>query len=103
MSMWTTWTRLPPTGRPSPNWGKVNVDTGDLTEVVRQVAELSRKVSCLTGRVTVLGNRLDGAGQGLIPAAHAFRLGLEIGAREGLGQAPQAAPRRRPRHLKVVR
>ncbi len=77
----------------------MNVDTGDLTEVVRQVAELSRKVSCLTGRVTVMGNRLDAEG-GPVELAHVFRLGLELG---GMDASRPQAPRPRPdRHLRAI-
>jgi hypothetical protein len=79
----------------------MEVDTADLTEVVRQVAELSRKVSCLTGRVTVMGNLLDAEG-GPVELAHVFRLGLELGERVARPLAPQA-PRPRPeRHLRAI-
>jgi len=43
----------------------VDIDTGDLGELVRQVAALtgqvgamSRRLSCLTGRVTIMGSHL---------------------------------------------
>jgi hypothetical protein len=84
----------------------MEVDTADLTEVVRQVGELSRKVSCLTGRVTMMGRSLDAEG-GPVQLSHVFRLGLELGERRADERGPQRpapqAPRpRRDRHLRAI-
>ena len=90
----------------------MNVDTGDLSNLVAEVAALcermdqvtalGRKVTALTGRVTALGNRVrDVARLGEIVTGSGHEAEYQrmlSGARSG------ATPRHaRPRHLTVVR
>jgi hypothetical protein len=65
----------------------VNVDTSDLTELVRQVAEL-------TGQVAGMAIRIEEATTAAAIIAHA----------DTIAAAPQLPPRRqeRPRHLRSV-
>jgi hypothetical protein len=78
----------------------VNVDTGDLTEVLRQLAALNRRVTAQTGQITTLTRQLESVtrAEQIIRRAH---FGYPV-----LGADPPASdgPRRvRPRHLRSIK
>ena len=87
----------------------MNVDTGEfrrLTEQSADVAALGRKISTLTGRVTVMGNhvnRLDASVHDDLRVLVRVmeRLLEEAGAMPRKPAGP-AAPKPKPRHVRVI-
>ena len=73
----------------------MQVDTADLTEVVRQVAALNGRVTALTGRLTILTRQLEAVTrvEAIIRRAH-------FGPPPGV-TAPDGPRHARPRHLKA--
>jgi hypothetical protein len=75
----------------------VNVDTGDLTEVVRQVAALNGRVTALTGRVTTLTRHLES-----VATAEAIIRRANFGYPAPGGPGHPGPPPPRPRHLHPI-